>query len=188
MTTTRHPGDPTRPEPRHRLFFGLWPSDSMQAALAEATRAAVAACRGNPVPARNYHFTLAFLGDVSDARIADLGASARRVVPTAPVTITLDQLAYWRRSQILCATSTVEAPEATALADTLKRALEDAGFTPDLDRKFRPHVTLARKARTRMPNSRITPLTWTFSDFVLVESRLTPQGSAYTVISRYPHP
>jgi 2'-5' RNA ligase len=172
-----------------RLFFALWPTESMQAALAAATRDAVAACRGNPMPARNYHFSLAFLGDVPDARVADLNASAQRVAPTAPIAITLDQLAYWRRTQILGATSGVEAPDATALAARLTRALADAGFTPDLDKPFRPHVTLARKARTRISNSRIAPpLTWTFSDFVLVQSQLTPQGSTYTVISKYPRP
>lgn len=171
-----------------RLFFALWPTDSMQAALADATRSAVAACRGNPVPSRNYHFTLAFLGDVPVTRIADLSASALRVAAIAPIAIILDQLNYWRRSEILCATSTTEAPAAIALAETLKRSLVEAGFAPDLDKPFRPHVTLARKARTKVAKTAIRPLTWTFSDFVLVASQLTPQGSAYTVTSRYPRP
>jgi RNA 2',3'-cyclic 3'-phosphodiesterase len=160
----------------------------MQAALADATRSAVAACHGNAIPARNYHFTLAFLGDVPESRTAQLNDSALRIAPSAPLTVTLDEIAYWRRSQLLCATSTVEAAEATALAEALGRALVADGFTPDLERKFRPHITLARKARSRVPSTRILPLTWTFHEFVLVASQLMPQGSVYSIISRYPRP
>src|SRR5690242_20333263 len=188
MTAARHPGDPTHPEPTHRLFFALWPTEPMQSALAEVARSAVTACKGTAVPARNYHFTLAFLGDIPTARIAALSSSAQQVVPAAPISITLDQLDYWRRSQLLCATSRADALEATALADNLRRALVLHGFTPDLDKPFRPHVTLARKARMRVAKAQIAPLTWTFTDFVLVASQLTPHGSAYTVISKYPRP
>jgi 2'-5' RNA ligase len=173
-----------------RLFFALWPTDSMQSALADATREAVAACGGKPVPIRNYHFTLAFLGDVRENRLADLSASAQRAAPSTPLTIslTLDEITYWRRSQLLCATSTADASAATSLADALKRALVATGFTPDLDQPFRPHVTLARKARTPVRKTPLRPLTFTFSDFALVASQPGPQSSTYTIISRYPHP
>jgi 2'-5' RNA ligase len=160
----------------------------MQTALADATREAVAACRGNSIPTRNYHFTLAFLGNVPEARLAELTDCARLAAPTATIAITLDEIAYWRRSQLLCATSTSEASEATALAEKLKRALVAGGFTPDLDKPFRPHVTLARKARTSARKTPLRPLTFSFSDFALVASQLGPQGSTYTIISKYPHP
>jgi 2'-5' RNA ligase len=160
----------------------------MQSALADATHSAVAASNGNPVPTRNYHFTVAFLGNVHASRLADLSESARRAAPTGPVVVTLDQLACWRRSQLLCATSTADAPDAMALAATLKRTLLADGFTPDLDKPFRAHVTLARKVRTSIRKTSMPPLTFSFSDFALVASQLGPQGSTYTIISRYPRP
>jgi len=188
MTTAHHSGDPTRPESSHRLFFALWPDDSMQSALAAATRTAVAACNGDPVPSRNFHFTLAFLGNVPTSRAVDLNNAAQRAALPGPIAITLDQINYWRRSEILCATSTNPPASAATLAASLKQALVEAGFTPDLEKEFRPHITLARKARTRIPKTPMSPLICSFSNFVLVASQLSPQGSAYTIISRYPHP
>jgi 2'-5' RNA ligase len=160
----------------------------MQSALADATRAAVGACGGSPVATRNYHFTLAFLGNVPETRLPVLNDTARRAAPTAPILITLDQLDYWRRSQLLCATSTANAPEATALANALKHGLVESGFTPDLDKPFRPHITLARKARTPIRKTPMPPLTFTFTHFALVASQRGHEGSTYTLISKYPHP
>jgi 2'-5' RNA ligase len=188
MTTANHPGDPTPSERHHRLFFALWPDAPTQTALDDATRTFIAACNGNPVPTRNFHFTLAFLGNVPASRVLDLDNAARKVAPPGALTITVDQINYWRESQILCATSTSKAAEATSLAETLKRVLVEHGFTPDLEKKFRPHVTLARKAKTRIPKTPISPLTFTFTNFALVASYPGPQGSVYKVISKYPHP
>jgi 2'-5' RNA ligase len=160
----------------------------MQTALADATRTLVAACKGTPVPPRNFHFTLAFLGNVPTTRAVDLHNATQRVALPGHITITLDQINYWRRSEILCATSTNPPASATTLSATLKQSLVEAGFTPDLEKEFRPHVTLARKARTRIPKTPMPPLIWSFSHFVLVATQLSPQGSAYTLISKYPHP
>jgi 2'-5' RNA ligase len=177
-----------------RLFFALWPDEAMQAALAEATREIVAAAAGAAIPARKFHFTLAFLGAVPESRTRELGEIAARVasafqdvaaVRDARIAIALDQVEYWRRSQILCATATTEASEAIALTETLKRQLTANGLAPDLELKFRPHVTLARKVRTRIAKTRIPSLIWSFSEFVLVDSQLGPQGSSYSVLASY---
>ena len=180
-TTTYHPGDPTRPDPTHRLFFALWPTEPMQAALADATRAVVATCDGAPVPTHNFHFTLAFLGSIPASRTRELGDIAARVAAATrgALAITLDHIDYWRKPQILCATATTEPHAAATLAEHLKRALTENGFAPDL-KPFRAHATLARKVRRVTRERHMAPVHWGFKDFRLIESRTAPSGSLYS--------
>jgi RNA 2',3'-cyclic 3'-phosphodiesterase len=177
-------------ERTRRLFFALWPDEAMQSALAEAARAVVSTCDGTPVPTRNFHFTLAFLGSVPESRIADLTPIAARValafqdVSTAPISITLDRIELWRKSQVLCATSRAQPSHAIALAETLKRTLTEHGFAPDL-KPFRAHATLVRKVR-RVTRERDMPtVSWSFREFRLVESQTAPSGSLYSAREIY---
>jgi 2'-5' RNA ligase len=153
----------------------------MQSTLAEATRSVVTACDGVPVPAHNFHFTLAFLGNIPASRTHELGEIGARAARNTrgPLAITLDAIDYWRKPQILCATSTTVPIAAAALADDLKRALTENGFTPDL-KPFRAHATLARKVRRVTRDREVPPVHWSFNDFRLVESRTAPTGSLYS--------
>jgi 2'-5' RNA ligase len=200
----------TRPEPTRRLFFALWPDESAQNALAEATRQVVSESEGASVPARNFHFTLAFLGAVAESRIPDLSNVAARVAAafrsvtsaravdepgqladaaaaprTSPILVTLDHIDHWRRSQVLCATSSTEPTEAIALAETLKSALTANGFAPDL-KPFRAHATLARKVRRVTRERHMPAVCWSFHDFRLIESHTAPSGSIYSSREIYP--
>ncbi|HVY82186.1 MAG TPA: RNA 2',3'-cyclic phosphodiesterase [Steroidobacteraceae bacterium] len=172
----RHPA-----EPRHRLFFALWPSDTMQLALANAARAVLAACDGTSVPTQNLHLTLAFLGDVPASRVTELIDIGARVAAARgePIAITLDRIDYWRKPQLLCATATHSALGAAALAADLKSALTERGFAPDL-KPFRVHATLARKVRRVTRDRAMAPVRWSFGAFRLIESRTTAQGSLYS--------
>jgi 2'-5' RNA ligase len=163
----------------------------MQSALANAARPLLTACDGRPIPTQNLHLTLAFLGSVPEPRIQALTPIAARValafqhVASAPIEIDLDTLDYWRRSEILCATSAAAAPAAAALADTLQRTLTENGFAPDL-KPFRPHATLARKVRRVTRERHMPRVRWSFRDFHLVESRTAPTGSLYSSREIYP--
>ena len=177
--------------PSRRLFFALWPTASMQSALAEAARPVLATCDGSASPTQNLHLTLAFLGSVPETRIPEITPVAARValafqdVASAPIEIALNTLDHWRRSEILCATSTAEAPVASALAEILKRMLSENGFAPDL-KPFRPHATLARKVRRVTRERNMPPVLWSFRDFHLVESRTAPTGALYSSREIYP--
>jgi 2'-5' RNA ligase len=195
-----------RAERTRRLFFALWPDEAMQAALADATHPILATADGAAVPARNFHFTLAFLGAVPESRARELGEIATRVASAfqevaavrgaraaasashantearsadAPIIITLDRIEHWHKSQILCATSTAEPVEAIALAETLKRQLTENGFAPDL-KPFRAHATLARKVRHVTRDRDMPPVHWSFHECRLIESETRPSGSLYS--------
>ncbi len=178
-------------EPTRRLFFALWPDDEQRAALGRAVRKSVRTCGGRPVPAENLHVTLAFLGSVPAARVADLGAIAR---PTAagfrreavPLRVTLGHLAHFGQAQVLAAETRHEAPleDVRALAQALATGTAAAGFAPDL-KPFRPHVTVARKVARAPRSIDMRAVEWRFDSFALVESRTLETGPVYSVVESY---
>lgn len=203
MGPEERPGEAAAREPTCRLFFALWPDEAMRQAMAQATRKAVRASGGQPVPAANLHVTLAFLGSVPERRLSELADVARGAAvtqmsalagpnpPGSALDMTFDRVEYWRAAHVLCASQAEPGPEAAVLARRLQDRLITNGFTPDWSvgssktRRFRPHVTLVRKVQ-RPPNlMEMQPVTWGFTDFVLVDSKTLPEGSVYTVLERF---
>jgi RNA 2',3'-cyclic 3'-phosphodiesterase len=177
-----HPPARTR-----RLFFALWPDEDSRARLCVAIRELLPQ-GARPVPRANLHLTLAFLGSVADERIGAVDAMATQVcsrLTAQPLQIELTQLAHWREPQILVALPQRQPPTLEALAATLSQALLQKGFTPDLKR-FRAHVTVARKV-TRPPKTpALPPVSWCFSEYALIESRGGVNGPVYSVLQSYP--
>jgi RNA 2',3'-cyclic 3'-phosphodiesterase len=169
-----------------RLFFALWPTVAEQTALAAAVGPVLDATRGGRcVPRENLHLTLAFLGSVPESSLAALRALMPGIgALQAPLTVVLDHIDYWRRSEILCATASSPPIAASALAERLKQALVAAQFAPDL-KPFRAHVTLARKVRGIARPLELRPVTWTFTEFALIESRTEASGSLYSALDSW---
>ena len=177
-----------------RLFFALWPSPSMQTALATAAQPAVLAAQTadagvRTVPATNFHLTLAFLGSVPVDRLSAVQDAAVRGAQTSgpgdrPIEIVLDRIDHWRKPQVLVVTASETPPAAIALAEGLKRTLIDVQLSPDL-KPFRVHATVARKVRRMSFEPHIEPVRWRFTDFALVHSQTGPAGSVYEVVKRY---
>jgi len=143
------------------------------------------------VPTGNLHLTLAFLGGVPQNRVD----AARQVASTSaetlrprgsPIDFVFDTVEHWRKPEILCAVAQGASIQGVRLAQTLTQALTAGGFTPDLTKPFRPHVTLARKATYPPRETSFPPVTWRFAEFALVQSRTAPGGSIYTVLASYP--
>ena len=162
---------------RRRVFFALWPDETTRRALVRATRSAARRCGGRPTPPANLHVTLAFLGPLT----APLLASVRRVPPLASPAFELvfDQLGYWRGSQALWI-SPSRVPEALIeLEATLWDRLEAAGFERER-RPYRPHVTVARKAKPVA--EALSAVCWRVSELALVESRPGARHPRYEVL------
>jgi len=172
------------------VFFSLWPNEPLRSAFAHATRKAVRASGGRPVPAHNLHVTLAFIGSVPERRIPELKLIADQVAATfpqqaTPLRLTFERIEHWKKAQIICAIAAAQSEGAAApvdsLAGTLKKEAVGAGFAPDL-KPFQAHVTVARKV-ARPPRSLDMPsVLWSFTDFALVESRTEAAGALYSVV------
>jgi RNA 2',3'-cyclic 3'-phosphodiesterase len=171
-----------------RLFFALWPDEAMQAQLARTLSALVrsdAPVEGRAVPQKNFHLTVAFLGTVAQSRFESLFEVAARCAQTfrpasVPIVITLDTLEHWRKPQVLVATSAQTPPAAVALAEALKGALVEQGFSPDL-KPFRVHATVARKVRRVTGELHIEPVRWRFDSLHLIESR----SGTYSTVKKW---
>jgi 2'-5' RNA ligase len=169
---------------QQRLFFALWPAPDVQQALAARAEEALGHRRARRIPAEKLHITLAFLGEVSAETRACAEAAADSLQGTA-FDLAIDELGYWSRRSLLWAGFSDTPPALSRLVTDLAAGLEPCGIPPD-DRPFRPHITLARKAPRLPPRRAVEPVTWPVRRFVLVESRLEPQGAVYSVVREWP--
>jgi len=168
-----------------RLFLALWPTPAERAALLDATSAAVAASGGHAVPAPNLHVTLAFLGAVSEARIAELAALAGEAAAAAAIPLLrFTCLEHWLRPRILAACTDAGPAAAAQLAADLKRATAAAGFLPDL-KPFRAHVTVARQVQVPGSALQLRPVTWQCATLALADSRSSAAGPLYSVLDSW---
>ena len=136
-----------------RLFFGV-PIPPAASEQLEALCARLQTQRGwHWVSERNWHITLAFLGDTDGNAVNALCELGEAVAAAHEAcAVTLEQLQWWpspSRPRLLAAVS--ETPGALApLRKTLVRGLRDLGI--DFDGKpLRPHVTLMRLERGVLP-------------------------------------
>lgn len=161
-----------------RLFFALWPDDAVRTALVDWCTALERVCRGRPTRPGNLHVTLAFLGDVAEARLAELKRVAEGVPPRRCELI-VDQPGYWKHNRIAWAGAS-ELPSALVeLVEALRAALRAANFRFDA-KPFVAHATLLRKASpARLPA--LPPIVWRASGFALVRSVPGPAGSDYAL-------
>lgn len=129
-----------------RLFVAVWPSpeaiEHLSAAV-DAVRSAPAAAGVRWQPVTRWHLTLAFLGDVPDARVPDLVGrlerAARRHEPAAPVRFrgagTFGHRVLW--------IGVAAPPSLAALAASVQAGMRRAGIELE-DRPWKAHLTLAR--------------------------------------------
>lgn len=136
---------------------------------------------------------------MEDSRLTELcalsaGVAAAFTATASELELRFGVLECWRQPRLLVAgVSDLSLPGALGVKK-LGRELEavshriglgsDAGGMPE--RKFRPHVTLARDVR-HFPGARpLDPIAWRFAEFVLVDSKTGAQGSVYTVLRSFP--
>ncbi len=138
-----------------RLFFALWPDDAVRAELARWSRELHALCGGRTTRPENLHVTLAFLGGVEDARVAEVERAASEVAPKA-VSLVLDQPGYWKKNRI-----------AWAGASSVPRELD----------------AMVAELRDREPRAMpaLDPIEWQLDGFALVQSVTLPKGSRYEI-------
>lgn len=165
---------------RHRVFFALWPEDATRAAISRATRDAVRSSGGRPIAKERLHLTVAFLGELTEAGLA----VARAVPPirVGPFELALDAIGVWPESRVLWLAPSAPPDALGQLEGRLWEALVERGFRAE-DRVYRPHVTLARRARPVAQN--VDAVRWPVRDLALVESFPDGRGVHYEVLERW---
>lgn len=160
-----------------RLFFALWPSDRQREVLRETIRPLLNSIEGAATDRRNWHVTLVFVGAFPDWRIPALQEAVAEVECT-PLRLRFDRANFWPRPKIACL-QTVRVPdELLTLVDSINKAIQPFEIPPE-EHSFKPHITIARKARSFESQVLARPVDLQWSDFQLVESISDPRGVQY---------
>ncbi|MBK8958875.1 MAG: RNA 2',3'-cyclic phosphodiesterase [Proteobacteria bacterium] len=164
-----------------RLFFALWPDDATRAAVASA--ASLLNLRdGRPLARADLHLTLAFVGEVPEERVGELGAMAA-ALDMPGFDLMLVAAGWWRRSRVAWLAPDVVPIPLQRLAAALRRGAElpvvDAG-------SFRPHVTVARGVRRPPGLLASFSVPWQVRDFALVSSNSQGPGPHYRCLAQWP--
>ncbi|MBM7059414.1 RNA 2',3'-cyclic phosphodiesterase [Pseudomonas sp. UL073] len=167
--------------PPLRLFFAL-PCPPDLASRVASWRDALGTF-GRPVAAENLHITLVFLGSQPRGRLAELKALAEEIVAPA-FALTFDRLERWHGGLLHLASS--RPPDALiALEHSLRERLLSQGFDVE-DRRFHPHLTLARHCRALPGGLAVAPsFSWQVESFALYVSENHQGGTRYKALSRH---
>lgn len=164
-----------------RLFFALWPDESVRERLSKVA-AGLPRGSGRCIRRDNLHLTLAFLGSVSEPAVTEL---QRRMagVRQRPFSLVFDHLGWFRRTGVIWLASSRVPAALTDLVGCLRASARDCQIQVD-DRPFRPHLTLTRKARAYPGRLEFEPIRWDIDEFCLIHSETRPQGAEYRVLDR----
>jgi 2'-5' RNA ligase len=166
---------------RRRIFFALWPDEATRGAIVRAARRPVRLCGGRPTAKRNLHITVAFLGGLDEEQLER--AASAPPIRTGAFEIVLDKLGHFAESRVLWYAPSTAPPELAALEHALWDGLETQGFEREA-RIYRPHVTLARRARA--VDEPIDAVPWPVAALTLVESVPLPHGVHYEPLREWP--
>ena len=163
-----------------RLFLALWPDPAIRHQLRE-WRDAWGWPRGAaPVHTDKLHLTLHFLGNLPSGRLPELLDAF--TVPFEPFGLELGRAVMWPRGLAVLEPHS-EPPELLALHARLNEAIAALGLVPEA-RKYRPHVTMARRALGADVPSSGPAIAWEAQGYALVESR-PGDGGGYVVLRDY---
>lgn len=174
-----------------RLFVGL----DLPAHIRQDLAAICAGIHGARwVAPENFHITLRFVGETDRHAAADLDDLLADIQMPAFDIAFRGIGSFGSRGRLRAIWAGVEpSPALTHLYDKVARACMRAGFTAE-DRKFKPHVTLARfKGLPEMSAAHYVKLhagfataPFTVNRFVLFESLLGGEGAHYIPQCTYP--
>ncbi len=165
-----------------RLFVAIRLPEEMKDALVRAQNELYACgVRGNYTAEENLHLTLAFIGEVPDARPV---LDALSALSFTPFDLSLEGMGcfgdlWWAGLK--------ESAPLEALARKVRRALAEREIPYDRKR-FSPHVTLIRKASGKLPGLQICQTSMTVTGISLMRSDRGKKGMIYTELGRVGYP
>jgi len=152
-----------------RLFFALWPDESVRAALADRAAALHALCGGRSTRTENLHLTLLFSERGRPTRRRDR-ARAGEVAPRK-ASLLLDRIGFWKR--LAWAGASAVPGQIEGLVLELRDALTRSRI--DFDRSHSCARDAAADARQPREMPVVAPIAWNLDGFALCDR---PAGAA----------
>ncbi len=165
-----------------RIFFALWPDDRQRDRLHAPISRLANLVEGRMVHRGNWHVTTVFIGRFRDTDIPELLARAARI-PVESFRLRFDRLEFWARPKVASLVAQTVPPELQRLVDAQNTLLTDFGVRAE-DRTYRPHITVARKARPFESQHLAQPVVIEWTGFELVESISRPGGATYHALKQ----
>jgi 2'-5' RNA ligase len=167
-----------------RVFFGLELDCKTTLQIADWRDRQLRAT-GRPVPAANFHITLAFVGEIRESDLERLCLSVDQWLARSPAPgaeLELNQTGYWHNTGIYWLGPSEWPQGLSLLAEKLRNLSTAAGGRRDRN-TFQPHITLFRRCDASPPAPAVIPdLNLAYQHFALFESRQGRHGVSYHVI------
>jgi 2'-5' RNA ligase len=177
-----------------RLFVAVFPPADVQRSAASIIERLRSPGDGvSWVKPDNLHYTVRFIGEVGDDGARRVAESAREAVRgRAAFDGVLGGLGAFpnaRRARVIWLGMTAGGPALVELAKALERSLDKRGFEPE-GRGFSAHLTLGRVRDPRgdwtdrlasVGSIEAQPVAFRVDRLSVIESKLNPKGSIYTV-------
>jgi len=165
-----------------RLFFAINFSEETKSNLASLRdELRVKSARGNFSAAENMHLTLAFLGECN----AKQSAAAKAVIDLLNIeemNIYVDRLGCFRRNDgDIWWAGIADNARLFAMQHDLTEKLISARFQME-NRKYNPHITLARKVVTKEQPRQVEPFGETIRSVELMKSERLQGKLTYTIV------
>lgn len=168
-----------------RAFLGLSLEPSTILAI-EAWRNKALSQFNAPVPATNFHVTLAFLGQITPKQLDVLHSEIENMPEIPEFDVTLDQIGYWPKPKAFWLGCQKTAEQHIQLAKQLHKIANLAGLHMS-KQEYVAHVTLARKCSENPPAPLLPPeFSWRAKEFHLYESVSSKHGVAYHIRQSWP--
>ena len=166
-----------------RAFFALEVDDDLAGEI-DLWRSRSLPPFSRPVPWRNFHVTLAFLGEVSPARCNALCKMADGA-GISPFELRFESLGYWPRQKISYLAPRTCPAGLDGLVGRLRRTSNRLGLKMD-QRKYLPHLTLARRCEAApAPPLSAPDFRLGVSAFHLYRSKQMKTGVRYEVMASW---
>ena len=182
-----------------RVFFAIDLPSAVKNALAETqTQFRSFGLKTSWVKPENIHLTLKFLGDIPEHRIKEIrNCFFQDFGKVDRFQVSLGRLGVfpnWERPRVLWIRVQGETKKLYELWSHVQMHLERLEFARD-SKRFSPHLTLARikslegkdRLQQKVSGWRLLNIQpFEVCEIKLFKSRLTPQGSIYTVLETFP--
>ena len=167
-----------------RLFFALWPDETLRVQLHRASNTITLERPARRVPHYNLHLTLHFIGNVFFGQMNCLRQQARRVEAEA-FELSIDRQGYFSKPRVAWLGCRETPAALRELHEQLGQRLQRCDYRPEA-RHYNPHVTVARKIGAIADSASFAPIAWKVDAFSLVEVRQIENGVQYRVIETFP--
>jgi 2'-5' RNA ligase len=186
-----------------RLFIAIELTEQVRRHLDSLMTALTRSGEGGELPTvswmkrENWHITLKFLGEVEEARVPHL-QQALTSVPLEPIHLCIDRMLYFPKRgpvHVIAAGVGGDVGRLNQLQESIERSCGQLGFAAE-DRQYAGHVTFGRSRagerggdgvslrETKLESMFPGPM-FQVTQFALVQSRLSNQGSEYAVLQRF---